>query len=234
MIKVRKSEERGHVNFGWLDSYHSFSFGNYYDPEYMGYSKLRVINEDWIKGGGGFDSHPHRDMEIITYVMEGALKHKDSMGNTSVIEKNDLQKMTAGRGVLHSEYNNSDTDEVHLLQIWIQPDKMGLKPSYVQNHIERESIEGKLKLVATGNKYINNGTIHISQDTDLYIASFEKGQTVKHSFDNSRNVWIQVTNGSLSLLGKTIESGDGAAINDESEIEITADQNAEFLLFDMN
>ena len=233
MLKVRKSEARGHVDIGWLKSYHSFSFGNYYDPEYMGFSKLRVINEDWINGGGGFDSHPHRDMEIITYVMEGALEHKDSMGNTSFISKGDFQKMTAGTGVLHSEYNNSESETVHLLQIWIIPEEMGLKPSYQQVHVNKYMLEGTLKLVATGRKDVGNSSIGINQDVDLYIASLKPGQSLIHSFDISRNIWIQVTKGSLFLKETTINMGDGAAITDENEIEITADKSTEFLLFDI-
>jgi len=234
MIKVRNSGDRGHINFGWLESFHSFSFGNYHDPEYTGFSKLRVINEDWIKGGGGFDTHPHRDMEIITYVMEGALEHKDSMGNSSVIKAGDLQKMTAGKGVLHSEYNSSDKEAVHLLQIWIIPNELGLKPSYEQIQVERQDIGGTLKLVATGNKDKANGTIHINQDADIYISSLEKDQSVVHSSDKNRNIWIQVTRGVLSVNGEKVESGDGVAISDENEVEITADTTAEFLLFDMD
>lgn len=235
MIKIRKSDERGHVNWGWLDSYYSFSFGNYYDPENMGFSKLRVINEDWISGGGGFDSHPHSDMEIITYVLDGALEHKDSMGNSSVIRKNDLQKMTAGRGVLHSEYNHSDTDEVHLLQIWITPAELGLKPSYEQKKIDPVSIKGNLKLVASGSKkIIDNEPIRINQDVDLYIGSLEKGQSIKNTFDIDRNIWLQLARGSMTINNQGIEAGDGVSISNETEIEISTSKSAEFLLFNMN
>ncbi|MEE9193654.1 MAG: pirin family protein [Thermodesulfobacteriota bacterium] len=235
MIKIRKSDERGHVNWGWLDSYYSFSFGNYYDPENMGFSKLRVINEDWISGGGGFDSHPHSDMEIITYVLDGALEHKDSMGNSSVIRKNDLQKMTAGRGVLHSEYNHSDTDEVHLLQIWITPAELGLKPSYEQKRIDPVSIKGNLKLVASGSKeIIDNEPIRINQDVDLYIGSLEKGQSIKNTFDINRNIWLQLARGSMTINNQGIEAGDGVSISNETEIELSTSKSAEFLLFNMN
>ena len=235
MIKIRKSDERGHVNWGWLDSYYSFSFGNYYDPENMGFSKLRVINEDWISGGGGFDSHPHSDMEIITYVLDGALEHKDSMGNSSVIRKNDLQIMTAGRGVLHSEYNHSDTDEVHLLQIWITPAELGLKPSYEQKKIDPVSIKGNLKLVASGSKkIIDNEPIRINQDVDLYIGSLEKGQSIKNTFDINRNIWLQLARGSMNINNQGIEAGDGVSISNETEIEISTSKSAEFLLFNMN
>jgi len=235
VIKIRKSDERGHVNWGWLDSYYSFSFGNYYDPENMGFSKLRVINEDWISGGGGFDSHPHSDMEIITYVMEGALEHKDSMGNSSVIRKNDLQKMTAGRGVLHSEYNHSDTDEVHLLQIWITPAELGLKPSYEQKKIDPVSIKGNLKLVASGSKeIIDNEPIRINQDVDLYIGSLEKGQSIKNTFDINRNIWLQLARGSMTINNQGIKEGDGVSISNETEIELSTSKSAEFLLFNMN
>ncbi len=235
MIKIRKSDERGHVNWGWLDSYYSFSFGNYYDPENMGFSKLRVINEDWISGGGGFDSHPHSDMEIITYVLDGALEHKDSMGNSSVIRKNDLQKMTAGSGVLHSEYNHSDTDEVHLLQIWITPAELGLKPSYEQKRIDPVSIKGNLKLVASGSKeIIDNEPIRINQDVDLYIGSLEKGQSIKNTFDINRNIWLQLARGSMTINNQGIEAGDGVSISNETEIELSTSKSAEFLLFNMN
>ncbi len=235
MINIRKSGERGHVNSGWLESYHSFSFGNYFDPEHMGFSKLRVINEDWIKGGGGFDSHPHSDMEIITYVLDGALEHKDSMGNTSVIRKNDLQKMTAGRGVLHSEYNHSDTDVVHLLQIWITPAELGLKPSYEQKKIDPVSIKGNLKLVASGSKeIIDNEPIRINQDVDLYIGSLDKGQSIKNTFDINRNIWLQLTRGSMTINNQEIEAGDGVSISNETEIELSTSKSAEFLLFNMN
>ena len=235
MIKIRKSDERGHVNWGWLDSYYSFSFGNYYDPENMGFPKLRVINEDWISGGGGFDSHPHSDMEIITYVLDGALEHKDSMGNSSVIRKNDLQMMTAGRGVLHSEYNHSDTDEVHLLQIWITPAELGLKPSYEQKKIDPVSIKGNLKLVASGSKeIIDNEPIRINQDVDLYIGSLEKGQSIKNTFDINRNIWLQLARGSMNINNQGIEAGDGVSISNETEIEISTSKSAEFLLFNMN
>ena len=235
MIKIRKSDERGHVNLGWLDSYYSFSFGNYYDPDNMGFSKLRVINEDWISGGGGFDSHPHSDMEIITYVLDGALEHKDSMGNSSVIRKNDLQIMTAGRGVLHSEYNHSDTDEVHLLQIWITPAELGLKPSYEQKRIDPVSIKGNLKLVASGSKeIIDNEPIRINQDVDLYIGSLEKGQSIKNTFDINRNIWLQLARGSMTINNQGIEAGDGVSISNETEIELSTSKSAEFLLFNMN
>lgn len=234
MISTRKSNDRGHVNFGWLDTYHSFSFGNYYDPDYLGFSKLRVINEDRLKGGRGFDAHPHKDMEIITYVMEGALEHKDSMGNKSVINKGDLQKMTAGKGVLHSEYNASKTETAHFLQIWIIPSELSLEPSYEQIQLDKDFSRGMLQLIATGDEDKNNGLIFIKQDADIYLASLEHGQTVKHNFDITRNIWIQVTEGSVTAFGQALEEGDGAGITDENQIEIAADKSAEFLLFDMN
>ena len=234
MIEIRKSNERGHVDYGWLDTYLTFSFGDYYDPNFMEFAKLRVINEDKVIGGRGFDSHPHKDMEIITYILDGELSHKDSMGNSSVIRKGDLQKMTAGKGIFHSEYNNSDTETVHLLQIWIYPDELGLKPAYEQIHIDMDSVQGKMELVASGNKKNPNEIIHVNQDVDLYIGVLNKGQNVSHSFDNRRNVWLQVTRGSLSLPGYKLSAGDAAAITDESEIEITAEGSTEFLLFEMN
>ena len=234
MIKVRKNEERGNVNFGWLDSRYTFSFGNYYDPEYMGFSKLRVINEDWIKGGGGFGSHPHRDMEIITYMIDGELKHQDSMGNASVIRKNEIQKMTAGKGVVHSEFNNSETEQVHLLQIWIMPDEMGLEPSYEQHFIDKEVINGNLKLIASGRAKSEDSIVKIKQNVDLYLGLLKENVEVNHTVSKDRNIWIQVIKGSLHILEKELSEGDGAAINNVNEINIKADEASEFLLFDMN
>jgi len=234
MIKIRRNSERGHVNWGWLDSYYTFSFGNYYDPEFMGFSKLRVMNEDWISGGGGFDTHPHNDMEIITYVMEGALEHKDSMGNSSVINAGELQKMTAGSGVIHSEYNASENEKVHLLQIWIIPDKTGLKPSYQQISIDIDKKGSDLILVAAGNSKNNNKIISINQDSDIYMGLLKEEENIKTSFGSDRNIWIQLINGSLLLSGKKMEAGDGALVIQEKEFNIISEMKSEFLLFNMN
>lgn len=230
MINIRRANERGNVNLGWLNSYHTFSFGNYYDPEHMGFGKLRVINEDWVTGGEGFGSHPHGDMEIITYVLEGALKHKDSMGNSSVIKENDFQKMSAGTGVVHSEYNNSETEPVHLYQIWILPDKKGVKPSYNQLHITKEDINGKLNLIATGDA---NGKIHLNQDAKIYISSLHEGDIVEFKAGDSRDIWVQVIKGKITLSGIKLAEGDGASVENESKIEINTDKYGEVLLFDM-
>lgn len=234
MIKIRKSDERGHVNYGWLDTYYTFSFANYYDPEYMGFSNLRVINEDKLKGGHGFDAHPHRDMEIVTYVIEGALEHKDSMGNSSIIKAGDFQKMTAGNGVIHSEYNASQTETVHLFQIWILPDKTGLTPQYEQVTIDRENNKDKLLLVATGKRDKDNGIIFINQDTDIYLGFLKRNEEISHKIGNDRNLWLHVIKGNINLSGHQLSIGDGAAINNEDVIEITSEDNSEIMIFNMN
>jgi len=233
MINVRKSEERGHNNFGWLDTYHTFSFGDYYDPDNMGFRSLRVINEDQVKGGAGFGSHPHRDMEIITYVMDGALRHEDNFGHNSVIKKDYFQKMSAGTGIIHSEYNDSETETVHLYQIWILPDHKGIKPNYGQVHIKRSEIENRLMLIASSNKDVYEAPIHIHQDARLYIAKLDNSAGVSHKLENNRYAWIQVTKGSVKILGKNLEEGDGAAVSGETEINISPKSYGEFLLFDL-
>lgn len=232
MINIRKSFERGRADFGWLDSRHTFSFGNYYDPDHMGFGKLRVINEDRVKGGQGFGSHPHRDMEIITYVLNGALKHKDSMGNSSVINKNDFQKMSAGTGVVHSEYNNSESEPVHFYQIWILPEKTGIKPDYQQLNIDKNFIAGNLKLIASGNS-VNKDVISINQDADIYIGSLDNGKKFVHETKPDRDIWVQVTKGTARISERVLDEGDGASIKDEKEITIETDNYGEILLFDM-
>ncbi len=234
MIKIRQRSERGHTNLGWLDSHHTFSFGDYLDPHHMGFHKLRVMNEDTVKGGGGFGSHPHRDMEIITYVLEGSLEHKDSTGNSSVIRKGDVQRMSAGTGIVHSEYNYSESEPVHFLQIWLLPRDKGLKPSYEQLSIDPHAIEGNLCLIATGKSKRRSQALHLNQDIDIFLSSLEKGQQVTHATGVDHRLWVQVTRGSLVLNGKNLEQGDGASISDERVIEITADDTTEFLLFDMD
>lgn len=233
MINIRKSEQRGHHNFGWLDTYHTFSFGDYYDPDNMGFRSLRVINEDRVKGGTGFGSHPHRDMEIVTYVMDGALRHEDNFGHGSVIKKDYFQKMSAGTGIIHSEYNDSDTDPVHLYQIWIHPDHKGIKPNYGQVHIKRNDIENKLKLIASGNRKKDDAPIHIHQDAHLYISSLDGTAEINYKQGKNRYAWIQVTKGLVKVLGKTLEEGDGAAVSGESDLSISTDSYGEFLLFDL-
>ena len=233
MIKIRERSERGHTNLGWLDSYHTFSFGDYLDPDHMGFHKLRVINEDTVKGGRGFGSHPHRDMEIVTYVLEGSLEHKDSIGNGSVIRKGDVQRMSAGTGIIHSEYNHSESEPVHFLQIWILPNEKGIKPSYEQRSVDAKSVRGKLGLIVTGDIGKINGALHLNQDVDIYLSSLEKEQQVKHTIEADRHLWVQATRGSLILNGEILEQGDGASISNERGIEISTNDTSEFLLFDM-
>ncbi len=233
MIKIRRRSERGHTNLGWLDSYHTFSFGDYLDPDHMGYHKLRVINEDKVKGGGGFGSHPHRDMEIVTYVLEGSLEHKDSIGNGSVIRKGDVQRMSAGTGIMHSEYNHSESEPVHFLQIWILPREKGIKPSYEQRSVDAKSVKGKLGLIATGNIGKKVDALHLNQEVAIYMSSLEMEQQVKHTTEADHHLWVQATRGSLILNGEILEQGDGASISNEQGIEISTSDSAELLLFDM-
>lgn len=232
MIIVRPSQERGNANFGWLDSKHTFSFGSYYDPNHMGFGNLRVINEDKVEAGKGFGAHTHQNMEIISYVLEGELEHKDSIGNGSVIRPGDVQRMSAGTGIAHSEFNASNTDRVHFLQIWILPHKRGIQPSYEQKHFCVEEKQGKLKLVASPDGKDNSVTIH--QDVNLYVAVLNNGDRVDHNNENNRSLWLQVVKGSVDINGKSLGTGDGAAITQETEIEVVAmDDNTEILLFDL-
>lgn len=231
MITIRPRNERGTANFGWLDSRHTFSFGNYYDPNHMGFASLRVINEDKVIPAKGFGTHSHRDMEIISYVLSGALEHKDSMGNGSVIRPGDVQRMSAGTGVAHSEFNASATEPVHFLQIWLLPNQSGLPPSYEEKHFSFDDKSGQLTLVGSPNG--RDGSVLIHQDVNLYIGNLEQGNHIDYNVDNNRAVWIQVIKGSIFLNGKPLEAGDGAAIVDEA-ITLTAEgDTAEILLFDM-
>ena len=230
MIEFRYAEDRGRANFGWLDSRHTFSFGHYYDPAHMGFGPLRVINDDRVSPGAGFDPHGHQDMEIISYVLEGALEHKDSIGNGSVIRPGDVQRMTAGTGIRHSEYNPSKTEGTHFLQIWVIPETRGLTPGYEQKAFGEER-RGQLKLVASGDA--RDGSLKIHQDVDLYAAVLGQGDVVKHAFAPSRKGWLQVADGEVMLNGEQLRPGDGAAIAGEAEVAITALGNAEVLLFDM-
>ncbi|MEZ2229880.1 pirin family protein [Microcoleus sp.] len=231
MIAIRKSEARGHANHGWLDSYHTFSFANYYDPKYMNFRSLRVINEDVINGGKGFGTHGHTDMEIITYVLEGALEHKDSLGTGAVIKPGEVQRMSAGTGIQHSEFNHSPSDSVHLLQIWLLPDRNGLTPSYEQRDFPLVERRGRLRLVAA--RDARDGAVKIHQDVDLYAAVLDKDARVSHVLQSNRYAWVQVARGSVLLNGLALEQGDGAAVSDESELVIEATADAEFLLFDL-
>ncbi|HTH49721.1 MAG TPA: pirin family protein [Candidatus Limnocylindria bacterium] len=230
MITIRKSQERGHANHGWLDSYHSFSFADYYDPKHMGFRSLRVINDDVIAGGGGFGTHPHRDMEIITYVIRGALEHSDSMGNGSVIRPGDVQYMAAGTGVQHSEFNHSPSEDVRLLQIWIQPDRRGAKPGYAEKALA-DAAPGYLHLVTS--KAGRDGSIAINQDADLWLAKFAGGERVTHALAAGRAAYVQVAEGEITLNGQLLQQGDGAQVNAETALELTAAGKAQVLLFDL-
>ncbi|QDG53002.1 pirin family protein [Persicimonas caeni] len=231
MIEVRPADERGHTDMGWLDSRHSFSFGGYRDPRHMGFRKLRVINDDRVAPGAGFGTHPHRDMEIISYVVEGALEHKDSMGNGSVIEAGEVQRMSAGTGVRHSEYNASDTEPVRFLQIWIPPRRAGLEPSYEQRKFRRADRRGALKLLVSPDGRDDSLSIH--QDASIWGAVLEEGDTVEYSIDAGRHAWVQVVDGTVTLGDITLSEGDGAAISDEAKVAIEAAEDAELLLFDL-
>ncbi|MGH7802402.1 MAG: pirin family protein [Thermodesulfobacteriota bacterium] len=232
MIKIRRSNERGHTNLGWLDSYHTFSFGDYYDPEHMGFRNLRVINEDRVKPGAGFGKHPHRDMEIITYVLDGALEHRDSMGNSSVIRPGEVQRMSAGTGITHSEYNHSQTEPVHLLQIWILPKEKGIKPGYEQRAFSAEERKDKLRLVAALDG--RDGAVTVHQDVDLFVTMLAPGNEVTHRLKPGRHAWVQLARGSVILNGYPLKEGDGAAVSEEEIIEIKATDVSEILLFDLS
>ena len=232
MIKIRRSDERGHANHGWLDTYHSFSFADYYDPRFMGFRALRVINEDFIEPAQGFPTHGHRDMEIVTYVIEGELSHRDSMGNGETIRPHEVQRMTAGTGVLHSEYS-SPTDKTHMLQIWLLPEKKNLQPSYEQTYFAPEEKQGKLRLVASRGG--DDGSVHINQDVRLYASLLAAGDEVKHELAEGRYAWVQLISGELAVNGETLKPGDGAAISEETTLKFKANADGtEFLLFDLN
>jgi redox-sensitive bicupin YhaK (pirin superfamily) len=231
MINIRKSEERGHVNHGWLDSYFTFSFADYYDPKQVQFRTLRVLNDDRIAAGAGFPEHPHRDMEIITYVLEGGLAHRDSMGNGSVIRPGDVQYMSAGTGVTHSEFNASKTGPAHLLQIWMLPEKKGLKPVYGQKNFPDGEKCGKLRLVASPDG--RDGSVTIRQDNELYATVLGAGESVRHELEPDRHAYVQVARGSVKLNGTELQEGDGAAISAEKAVELTGVKDAEVLLFDL-
>ena len=231
MINIRKSGERGHANHGWLDTRFTFSFADYYDPKHVQFRTLRVMNDDRVAGGGGFPTHPHRDMEIVTYVLEGALAHKDSMGNGSTIRPGDVQYMSAGTGVAHSEFNASQSEPVHLYQIWMFPDKTGHKPAYDQKNFSEDEKRGKLRLVVSPDG--RDGSVKIRQDNELYATVLDPGQSVKHDLKPERHAYVQVARGSVTLNGNALEVGDGAAISQEKALELTGVKDAEVLLFDL-
>lgn len=231
MITIRKAGERGRAQFDWLDTWHTFSFADYHDDRHMGFRALRVINDDTIAGGGGFGTHPHRDMEIITYVLSGALEHKDSMGNGRVIRPGEIQYMAAGTGVTHSEFNPSPTEPVHLLQIWIFPDKKGVKPGYAEKSFAKAEL-GRLHLVAS--KAGRDGSISINQDTNLLLGKLSEGDTVKQPIGTTRHAWVQLIAGELSVNGTKLQPGDAAAISEVDSLVIFAGKASDFLLFDLN
>jgi redox-sensitive bicupin YhaK (pirin superfamily) len=231
MIKIRKSAERGHVNHGWLDTHFTFSFADYFDPQHVQFRTLRVLNDDRVAPGAGFPEHPHRDMEIVTYVLSGGLEHRDSMGNGSVIRPGDVQYMSAGSGVTHSEFNPSKTEPLHLLQIWMFPQTKGLKPVYDQKTFAEAEKRGKLRLVASPDG--REGSVKLRQDNELYATLLGTGETVKHALKAERHAYVQVAKGSVTLNGKAMEEGDGAAISAEKTVELTGVEHAEVLLFDL-
>jgi len=229
---VRTGAERGHFDHGWLDTYHTFSFASYHDPRHMGFRSLRVINEDRVQPGEGFGTHAHRDMEILTWVLEGALEHKDSMGNGSIIRPGDIQRMSAGTGVTHSEFNPSREEPVHLLQIWLLPRQRGLAPGYEEKRFAPETRRGDFRLIAARDG--RDGAVTIHQDADLWTALLEPSASVRHAFETGRHAWLHVAVGTVTANGVELRAGDGAALSDEQAIEVTASDRAEILLFDLN
>lgn len=230
-LTIRRSADRGRADFGWLDSRHTFSFGNYYDPRHVGFGPLRVINEDIVAGGGGFPTHPHGDMEIISYVLDGALQHKDSIGTGSTIRPGDMQRMSAGTGIRHSEANASRTEAVHFLQIWIVPDRKGLPPGYEQKTFSTDDKRGVLRLI--GSRDGRNGSVTIHQDVDLYATLLEDGEALSHSLYGGRIAWVQVVRGTIDLNGEHLDAGDGVAIENTPTLTLLARSSAEVLVFDM-
>jgi len=231
MIALRKASERGHANHGWLDSYFSFSFAEYHDPRHMGFSSLRVINEDVVQPGTGFGTHGHRDMEIITYILEGALEHKDSMGNGSVIRPGDVQRMSAGRGVQHSEFNASQSELVHLLQIWIQPNVMGIQPSYEEKHFDATSRRGNLRLIASADG--RDGSVKMHQDAAVYAVLLDGAERASHALAQGRKAYVHVARGKVAVNGQPLVAGDALKADGEAAIALERGDNAEILLFDL-
>lgn len=231
MIKLRRSAERGHANHGWLDTRHTFSFAQYHDPQQMGFRDLRVINEDWVEPGRGFGTHPHENMEILTYVLEGAVEHRDSLGTGSVIRPGDVQRMTAGTGVTHSEQNPSDDEPLHLMQIWILPEQSGLEPGYEQKAFSADEKRGRLRLVASRDG--REGSLTIHQDVDLYVGLLAPGDEVQLDLRAGRHAWVQVARGSLQLGDELLEAGDGAAVSELDVLALRGREEAEVLVFDL-
>jgi redox-sensitive bicupin YhaK (pirin superfamily) len=230
MIRIRPAGERGYFDHGWLKTHHTFAFGDYHDPRHVQFRALRVMNEDWVAPGQGFGMHPHRDMEIVTYVLEGSLKHRDSLGTGSVIRAGEFQRMSAGTGILHSEFNPSDAEAVHLYQIWLLPDRRGLEPGYEQKRIAASSSDG---LVLVASPEGGDGALTIHQDARIFRAAPADGQQVVHDLAEGRHAWLQVLSGQVSLNGHELKAGDGAAVSDERHLEITGRDQSEVLLFDL-
>src|SRR6185503_9709638 len=231
MITIRKAEERGHFDFGWLNTYHSFSFGDYYDPKHSSFRTLRVINEDFVQAGRGFPTHGHRDMEIVTYILDGALEHRDNMGNGSIIRRGDAQRMSAGTGVRHSEANPSADTPVHLLQIWILPEEQSRPPEYEEKKFSDDEKRNKLRLIVSPGG--DDGSVKIHQDAKIYASVLDPSQEVVHTLEAGRSAWLQVAAGSVKLNDVILKQGDGAAVSQESKLRITAEGPAEVLLFDL-
>jgi len=231
MITRRAADERGRTKLSWLDSAHTFSFNNYYDPRHMGFRQLRVINDDWVQPGGGFGTHGHRDMEILTYVLEGALEHQDSTGNGSVIRPGEVQRMSAGTGISHSEYNHSQIEPVHFLQIWILPDRQDLRPSYEQRFFAPEELRGQWRLIAARDS--RGGAVTVHQDVDVLATQLESGEHVVYRLKPGRHAWLQVARGAVALNGLQLTAGDGVAMSREERLDLRADDGSEVLLFDL-
>ncbi|MCC6323104.1 MAG: pirin family protein [Phycisphaerales bacterium] len=234
MIRIRRSDERGHFDFGWLKTYHTFSFGQYHDPKHLHFRSLRVINEDWVAPGQGFDPHPHRDMEIITYIVEGALKHGDDSGkgNAQVIRPGEVQRMSAGTGIVHSEHNASATEPVHLLQIWIIPDQRGHAPGYDQKAFPPADRHNRLRLVASPDG--SDGSLKINQDARMYAAKLDEGASLTHAIGEGRGAWVQVVDGEVTVNGQVLHAGDAAAVEKEPAITLAASRAAELIVFDLS
>lgn len=231
MIQVRNAKDRGHANYGWLDTYHTFSFSTYHDPDHVRFRSLRVMNEDVVAPGRGFGTHPHNDMEIVTYVLEGALEHKDSMGNGEVLRPGEFQRMSAGTGITHSEFNPSATEPVHLYQIWLFPERKGIEPSYEQKRFPEADRRNRLQLVASRNA--ENGSLLIHQDARIYLAQIDAAKEILQELPAGRFAWLQVLRGAVSLNGETLNTSDGAAVSDERSLTIRATSDAEIMLFDL-
>lgn len=231
MLKVRKANERGHADHGWLNTYHTFSFAGYYDPQQMGFRSLRVMNEDRVAPGKGFGTHEHRDMEIVSYVLSGALEHKDSMGNGEVLKPGEFQRITAGTGITHSEFNPSADEPTHFYQIWLLPDRKGNEPSYEQKTFDPAGRENQLQLVASPDGSKDSLLVH--QDARIFVANLEQGKQISYSLDDDRHVWLQLLRGSAEINGVQLEASDGVAISNESLFDVKATKNAELMLFDL-